>query len=101
MAKENFAQHDIISPHGYTYPAWKEIKESSILNEDHIGKRVFVAGFKIPKKFYLFKVHKAGDPHHKEDAYSVTTIDGIIRTFHYDRCRLHPCEYRKGKRWAR
>ena len=37
MAKENFAQHDIISPHGYTYPAWKEIKESSILNEDHIG----------------------------------------------------------------
>ena len=101
MAKENFEQKEIISPHGYTYPAYIDIKESSILKEEHIGKRVLVAGFKIPKKFWLFQVHKAGDPHHKSDSYSVTTIDGIVRTFHKDRCRLHPCEYRKGKRWAR
>lgn len=101
MAKENFAQHDIESPHGYSYPAWKEIKESSILTEDHIGKRVFVAGFKVPKKFWLMEVHKAGDPHHPQDAYTIRTIDGMTRTFHSDRCRLHPCEYRKGKRWQR
>ena len=101
MAKENFGISDVVSPHGYTYPAFTDIKESSVLTEDHFGKRVFVAGEKIPKKFYLLQVHKAGDKGHPQDAYTIRTVDGMTRTFHANRCRLHPCEYRKGKRWKR
>ena len=101
MAKENFETIEFVSPHGYTYPAYQEIKESSTLKEDHLGKRVMVAGFKIPTKFWLQKVHKAGEPGYPQDAYTIRTIDGMTRTFHANRCRLHPCEYRKGKRWQR
>ena len=73
MAKENFGISDVVSPHGYTYPAFTDIKESSVLTEDHFGKRVFVAGEKIPKKFYLLQVHKAGDKGHQQDAYTIRT----------------------------
>ena len=101
MAKENFETTEWITPSGFKETLYKEIKESSILKEDHIGKRVMVAGYKIPTKFWLKGVHKAGEPGYKHDAYTLLTTSGMTRCFYARKCRLHPCEYRKGKRWRR
>jgi len=102
MAKENFETVERKSPSGFTYQTYVDIKDSSKLKEEHLGKRVMVAGFKVTSKFYLRGVHKKGDPGQKDsDSYTVRTDRGIERCFHADSCRLHPAEYRKGKRWKR
>lgn len=102
MAKENFEVIDQKSPSGFTYQSYVDIKPSSILNEEHIGKRVMVAGYKVTSKFYLKAVHKKGDQYHREsDAYTLKTDKGITRCFYAEQCRLHPSEYKKGKRWKR
>jgi glutamate dehydrogenase/leucine dehydrogenase len=102
MAKENFDTVERRSPSGFAYQSYVEVKESSRLTEDHIGKRVMVAGFKVTSKFYLKKVHQKGDKYHRDsDAYTLRTDKGMERCFYADQCRLHPAEYRKGKRWKR
>ena len=101
MAKEHFTTIEVKSTNGFTYKQFDNIKDSSILKESHIGKRVLVAGFKVTKKFYLKKVHYAGEPGYPENSYTLTTDRGTTRCFHEKCCRLHPAEYRKGKRWKR
>ncbi len=101
MAKEIFETVEHTTLSGLTDIVYKEIKESSILTEDHIGKRVMVAGFKVPKKWWLKAVHKAGEPSHKTDSVTVRTPSGTTRCFLAEKCRLHPCEYKKGQRWKR
>ncbi len=101
MAKEIFETVKLEISSGFTDIVYKEIKESSILTEDHIGKRVMVAGYKVPTKWWLKAVHKAGDPSHKTDAVTVRTPNCVTRCFLAEKCRLHPCEYKKGKRWQR
>lgn len=102
MAKENFETVERKSPSGFTYHSYVDIKESSKLNEDHVGKRVMVAGHKVTAKFYLKEVHHKGDKYHRDhDAFTLKTDRGITRVFYAEQCRLHPAEYRKGKRWKR
>ena len=102
MAKEHFTTMEQSSPSGFSYIVYDNIKDSSILKEEHIGKRVMVAGKKITDKFYLKKVHQQGDLYHPtDDAYTLRTKTGMERCFHANQCRLHPAEYRKGKRWQR
>ena len=102
MAKEHFTTVETNSPSGFSYLVYDNIKESSILTEGHIGKRVIVAGFKTTAKFYLKVCHKKGEPQHPySDAYTLNTGTGMTRCFNSNQCRLHPAEYRKGKRWQR
>jgi hypothetical protein len=101
MAKETFETVEFVTDSGFTDLVYKDIKESSVLTEEHIGKRVMVAGYKVPTKFWLKSVHKAGEPSHKYDSYTLTTPNGVTRCFLSKKCRLHPCEYKKGKRWQR
>ena len=102
MAKENFEVVDRQSPSGFTYKEYVDIKESSRLSEEHIGKRVMVAGFKITSKFYLKVMHRKGDKYHPDyDACTLKTDKFVDRIFNAGSCRLHPAEYRKGKRWKR
>ena len=46
MAKEHFTTMELKSPSGFSYCAYDNIKDSSILKGEHIGKRVMVAGYK-------------------------------------------------------
>ncbi len=102
MAKEIFSTLEAKSPSGLTYSIFKDIKDSSVLKEEHIGKRVMVAGFKTTAKFWLKECHTQGDPQHPlMDAYTLNTGTGMTRCFYAHQCRLHPAEYRKGKRWQR
>ena len=102
MAKELFSIEEIKSPSGLNYVIFNNIKETSILTKEHIGKRVLVAGFKTTAKFWLKQCHSKGDPQHPLlDAFTLQTNTGITRCFYASQCRLHPAEYRKGKRWQR
>ncbi len=101
MAKEHFTTVEVKSKSGFTYLEYDNIKESSLLSDIHMGKRVLVAGFKVTKKFYLKSIHKAGAPGYPQKTYTVKTNDGSTRCFHANSCRLHPAEYKKGKRWKR
>ena len=102
MAKEHFTTEITQSPSGFSYTIYDNIKDTSILLDEHIGKRVMVAGFKITTKFYLKACHKKGDQYHPtNDSYTLTDKNGRIRCFDAAACRLHPAEYRKGKRWQR
>ncbi len=102
MAKEHFTIKESTTPTGLSYMVYDNIKNSSILTKEHVGKRVMVAGFKTTAKFWLKECHKQGDPQHPAmDAYSLQTYSGMTRCFYANQCRLHPAEYRKGKRWKR
>ena len=102
MAKEHFTTQELLAPSGFSYIAYDNIKDSSILKDEHIGKRVMVAGHKTTAKFYLKECHKKGDQYFpNSDAYTLRTKSGMDRVFYASQCRLHPAEYRKGKRWQR
>jgi hypothetical protein len=102
MAKEHFTTLELKSPSGFSYCAYDNIKDTSILTDVHVGKRVMVAGYKTTAKFYLKSCHTKGDLYHPtHNTYTVRTNNGMERVFYSDQCRLHPAEYRKGKRWQR
>ena len=101
MAKEYFTTKEMKSRNGFIYYEYDNIKESSILKDSHIGKRVMVAGYKVTSKFYLKRIHPGNEPGCPEKSYTVSTNNGTTRCFHANCCRLHPAEYRKGKRWKR
>jgi len=101
MAKEYFTTREMKSKNGFVYHEFDNIKESSLLSDIHVGKRVMVAGFKITKKFYLKRIHEPGAPGYPQKTYSLTTNHGTRRCFNENSCRLHPAEYKKGQRWKR
>ena len=102
MAKEKFTTLESITPTGLSYTIYDSIKDTSILTQEHIGKRVMVAGFKTTSRFWLKSCHLKGEPQYPEmDAYTLQTKSGMMRCFYANQCRLHPGEYRKGKRWQR
>ena len=102
MAKELFTIIKRESKSGLSYKAYDNIKNSSILIDEHVGKRVMVAGLKTTAKFWLKGCHKKGDPQHPDgDTYTLIMKNGMSRCFYAEQCRLHPAEYRKGKRWQR
>ena len=74
MAKEYFTTREMKSKNGFVYHEFDNIKESSLLSDIHVGKRVMVAGFKVTKKFYLKRIHEPGAPGYPQKTYSLTMI---------------------------
>jgi hypothetical protein len=101
MAKEHFTTMEVKSKSGFTYYEYDNIKESSLISDIHVGKRVMVAGFKVTKKFYLKHIHEPGTPGYPQKSCTLITNDGSTRCFHANSCRLHPAEYKSGQRWKR
>jgi len=102
MAKEHFTTEISQSHSGFSYTIYDNIRRQSVLTEEHIGKRVMVAGFKTTAKFYLKSCHIKGDKYHPDsNTYTLKDGSGRERCFYDAQCRLHPAEYRKGKRWQR
>jgi len=78
---------------------WDDIPDRSILTVNHIGVRVYVAGYNKRDHFILIEIHKKGDKYwEKYDGCTVRGSDGIIRHFMMEQCRLHPDEIKRIKK---
>lgn len=98
--RESFAVIERKSKTGIPYTEWKKIPEEHVLTEEHIGKFVYVAGFRKTQKFILQQCHHKGEEFWPEfDGYSVYMArSGQRRMLKKECCRLHPCEYKKRRR---
>jgi len=76
------------------YWVWCKIPDEHILTEEHIGKRVYVAGYLKSEKFILKKIHHAGEKYWPEDGYDIED-KYTKRCFSKPEVRLHPFEYIK------
>lgn len=80
------------------YWIWDNVIEEHKPGEEHIGKRVYIAGYLKNEKFILKKIHISGEKYWPEDGYTVEDVSGIKRCFQKQEVRLHPVEYIKSKK---
>lgn len=85
----------------FGFEIWSQIASEHKLTQDHIGRKVWVAGEFSTKDRVLKAVHKKGEKSWPNGGYEVLETDrGIVRYYPLQKCRLHPKELKK-KRNAR
>ena len=92
IERENFSRKEVEGKYT-SYWIWDNIPENHIPTEEHIEKRVFIAGFLKTEKFTLKKIHYSGEKSWPEDGYTVRDIYGQNRDFFKQEVRVHPEEY--------
>lgn len=78
------------------FKIWSQIATEQKLKNEHLGKRVWVAGEFSTKERILKAIHKKGEKSWPEGGYEVYEPErGITRCYPLRKCRLHPKELKR------
>lgn len=91
---ENFETVRKYSKKGTPYLEWQNIPGDRILREEHVGRRVWIAGEPSSTFRILCDIHHKGDKGWLDcDGYTAKTFNSHTRCVTTLSCRLHPSEY--------
>lgn len=92
---ENYNTLTKFSKNLIPFETWEFLIDEDVPNEEHIGKRVWLAGTSYQFYYELKKVHKKGDPMWKDfDGFTLIEDNGFTKCVETECVRLHPLTLR-------